>query len=359
MTTANIVGIDPHRKTFTATVLDSRGGELGHAHFPNTRQGHRAGVAWVAGFGAVERWGIEGASGLGRPLAEYLIQTGCDVRDVPPHKTSARQRGRHEGKSDRLDSHRVAAEAQANVRLARAFKAAHSARPDAVRERIALWHNARKSLTKIRIQLLGELDALVHDLPEDLREQLRPMKTVRARVNSLGRLDTSAVADPTVSLRLRLIEQRVTMLRDVIEQDKAITAELTALVAETRSTLTGLVGIAPRAAAEIIVEVGDIRRFTEAGFARFNGTAPIPASSGEGAGEPLRHRLSRGGNRRLNAVIHRMAMVQLRYEPRARAIHDQARANGHTRREAMRVLKRNLSNAIYRTMLRDARGTGS
>ena len=84
------------------------------------------------------------------------------------------------------------------------------------------------------------------------------------------------------------------MLRDVIEQDKAITAELTALVAETRSTLTGLGGIAPRAAAEIIVEVGDIRRFTEAGFARFNGTAPIPASSGEGAGEQLRHRLSRG-----------------------------------------------------------------
>ena len=308
---------------------------------------------------SVERWGIEGASGLGRPLAEHLIQIGCDVRDVPPHKTAARQRGRHEGKTDRLDSHRIAAEAQTNGRLARAFKHAESVRPDSVRERIALWHNARKSLTKIRIQLLGELDALVHDLPEDLRNQLQPMHTVRARVNSLGGLDTSAVADPTVSLRLRLIEQRVTMLRDVIEQDKAITAELTALVAETGSTLTGLVGIAPRAAAEIIVEVGDIQRFTEAGFARFNGTAPIPASSGEGAGEPVRHRLSRGGNRRLNAVIHRMAMIQLRFEPRARAIHDQARANGHTRREAMRVLKRNLSNAIYRTMLRDARRPGS
>ncbi|MGH2406453.1 MAG: transposase [Candidatus Limnocylindrales bacterium] len=128
-----------------------------------------------------------------------------------------------------------------------------------------------------------------------------------------------------------------------------------ACIDEADSTLTGLVGIAPRAAAEIIVEIGDIRRFTEAGFARFSGTAPIPASSNGGGDAPVRHRLSRGGNRQLNAAIYRIAMIQLRYERRARQIHDQARAHGHTRREAMRVLKRNISNAIYRTMLRDAR----
>ena len=174
-------------------------------------------------------------------------------------------------------------------------------------------------------------------------------------MSSLASLDTSAVTDPTVVLRLRLIEHRVAMLRDVLDQDKTAAAELTELVAETKSTLTDMVGIAPRAAAEIIVEVGDVRRFTEAGFARFNGTAPNPATSGEGDGEPVRHRLSRGGNRRLNAAIHRVATTQLRCEPRARQIYDQARANGHTRREAMRVLKRNLSNVIYRTMLRDAR----
>jgi transposase len=355
MKAGNIVGVDPHRKTFTATVLDPRGGELGHAHFPNTRDGHRSGMAWASEFGSIDRWGIEGASGLGRHLAGFLVEAGCDVRDVPPHKTSVRQRGRHEGKTDRLDSRRAAAETQTNPRLARAFKHAAPARPDAVRERLALWHNARKSLTKVRVQLLGELDALVHDLPEDLRRQLPAMKTVSARVNSLSRLDTSEVTDPTVALRLRLIEHRVAMLRDVLEQDKAATAELVELLGETSSTLTKLVGIAPRSAAEIIVEVGDIRRFTQAGFARFNGTAPIPTSSAEGDGEPIRHRLSRGGNRRLNAVIYRIAMIQLRFEPRAREIYDQARTNGHTRREAMRILKRNLSNAIYRTMLRDSR----
>jgi transposase len=195
----------------------------------------------------------------------------------------------------------------------------------------------------------------VHDLPEDLRNQLRPTQTVHARVDSLSRLDTSGVTDPTVAVRLRLIEHRVAMLRDVVEQDKAATAKLTTLVAEANWMLIALVGIAPRAAAETIVEVGDIQRLTDAGFARFNGTAPIPASSGEGENAPIRHRLSRGGNRRLNAAIYRIAMIQLRYEPRARQIHDQARAHGHTCREAMPVLKGHLSNAIYRTMLRDAR----
>lgn len=351
----NIVGVDPHRATFTATVLDMRGGELGHAHFPNTQEGHRAALEWAAGFGPIERWGVEGASGLGRRLAEFLVAADCDVRDVPPHKTSAHGRGRHEGKTDRLDSHRIAVETQTNPRLAPAFKQAVPVAPDAVRDQIALWHNTRTSLTKIRVQLLGELDALVHDLPEALRDQLRPAKTVRARVNALGRLDASAVTDPTVVLRLRLIGHRVAMLRDVLGQDRKATEELARLVGETNSTLTSLVGIAPRAAAELIVEVGDVRRFSEAGFARFNGTAPIPASSGEGGNAPVRHRLSRGGNRRLNAAIYRIAMIQLRYEPRARRIHDQARAHGHTRREAMRVLKRHISNAIYRTMLRDAR----
>jgi transposase len=355
MAEGNIVGIDPHRAIFTATVLDPRVGELGHAHFPNTLEGHGSALAWANGFGLTERWGVEGASGLGRGLAEFLVQGGCDVRDVPPHKTSARGRGRHEGKSDRLDSHRVAAETQANPRLARAFKHAVSAGPDSIRDRMTLWNNARKSLTKVRVQLLGELDALVQDLPENLRGRLGSAKTISARVNAVSRLDVSGVADPTVLLRLRLIEHRVAMLREVLEQDKAATAELAALVEEADSTLVGLVGIAPRAAAEILVEVGDIRRFTEASFARFNGTAPIPASSGEGGNAPVRHRLSRGGNRRLNAAIYRIAMIQLRFEPRARHIHDQARANGHTRREAMRILKRHISNAIFRTMLRDAR----
>ena len=167
-----------------------------------------------------------GCEWLGRHLAEFLVERDFDVRDVPPHKAWIRQRGRHEGKSDRLDSHRVAAETQTNPRLARAFKHATPAAPDSTRDPISLWHNGRKSLTKIRVQLLGELDALVHDLPEELRARLPTMKTVRARVNSLAGLKTTAVTDATLLLRLRLINHRVAMLRDVLEQDKLATAEL-------------------------------------------------------------------------------------------------------------------------------------
>jgi transposase len=99
--------------------------------------------------------------------------------------------------------------------------------------------------------------------------------------------------------------------------------------------------------------VGDPRRFTEGGFARFNGTAPLPASSAEGERRPTRHRLNRGGNRRVNAVLHRMAVTQLRCDDRAKRIYADARQRGHTKKEAMRVVKRHLSNVVYRRMMRD------
>lgn len=109
---------------------------------------------------------------------------------------------------------------------------------------------------------------------------------------------------------------------------------------------------------QLLVEAGDPQRFAgEGGFARFNGTAPLPASSAEGDDEPKRHRLNRGGNRRVNSVLHLMAVTQLRCEPRARQIYDDARRRGHTTKEAMRILKRHLSNVVYRRMIRDLNAT--
>ena len=105
--------------------------------------------------------------------------------------------------------------------------------------------------------------------------------------------------------------------------------------------------------AELLVEVGDPRRFTEGGFARFNGSAPLQASTAEGPGEPVRHRYNPGGNRRINRVLHLMAITQLRHEPRAQALYAKARADGHTKKEARRIFKRHLSNVIYRRMIRD------
>ena len=201
---------------------------------------------------------------MGRHLAEFLIDGGCDVRDVPPHRATRRRRGRHEGKSDTIDACRVAREAQANPQLACAFKQATPAAIDPVREQMALWHNARKSLTKVRVQLLGEIDMLIHELPERLRTPITGAKTMRAKINAFTKASWDPDTEmPAVGLRLRLIAARIDMLQAVLDQDKTATAALSELVASSGSTLTELVGIAPRAAAEILIETGDIDRFTE------------------------------------------------------------------------------------------------
>jgi len=350
----NVIGIDPHKRTLSATVLDRRGGRVAQAHFHVSGEGHRALEAWAAGFGPVARWGIEGASGLGRHTATYLCHTGHDVRDGCPNRTAERGRGRHQGKSDALDADRIAAETLTHPELPAAFKrAAGDTGPDHTREQLALWHKTRRSLVKLRQQLLGEAESLLGDLPEELRAELPDTTAVLPRLTALARRDHGRAWDATTTLRLRLLDAHAELLTELAAQEREATRALGKLVAQAGSTLGELVGLATRSVAELLVEVGDPRRFTEGGFARFNGTAPLPASSGEGPGEPVRHRLNRGGNRNVNAVLHRMAVTQLRCEPRAQEIFANARKGGHTKKEAMRVLKRHLSDVVHRRMLRD------
>jgi len=138
------------------------------------------------------------------------------------------------------------------------------------RHTVRLWHNARTSLRKTRVQLIGELDAMIHDLPEPLQAQLPTTVTVRARVKAVATLDTTGYTDPVVLLRLQLIEHRVAMLTKTLAQDEIAETALTTLVAQAGTTLVDLAGVAARAAAEILVETGDVRRFTEAGFAQIH-----------------------------------------------------------------------------------------
>lgn len=359
----NVVGADPHKRTVTATVLDERGGALGTASFRVSGDGHRSMEAWALGFGPIVRWGIEGASGLGRHTAMYLIGQGHDVRDVCPTRTAERRRHRGQGKSDRLDALRIARETQADAAMPRAFKrAAGDAGPDETHELITLWHKARRSIVTSRRHLLNEAEQLLCELPEALRATLPETSRVRPRLRALVDASIPAVDAPT-ALRVRLLHRHAAAVAELDRQDLEAAGELRRLAQQAGSTLQQLCGIAARTEAELLVEVGDPRRFTgEGGFARFNGTAPLPASSAEGDEEPVRHRLNRGGNRRVNACLHRMAVTQLRCDPRARTIYDDARKRGHTKKEAMRVLKRQLSNVVYRQMTRDLQrrleGTG-
>lgn len=351
----NDVGIDPHKKTLTASVLDARGGVLGTRSFRVSGEGHRAMEDWVVTLGPVRRVGIEGATGLGRHTSVFLIQRGYDVRDVNPTRTAESARKRRQGKTDALDSVRVARETQADPDMPVAFKRAGSdTGPDETSELLALWHKARRSTLTTRQHLLNEAESLICELPESVRRELPDVADVRVRLAALDQRDRGVDHDAATALRLRLLDRHSERIAELDRQETEIAAELAELIARAGSTLGELCGLADRSVAELLVEVGDPRRFAgEGGFARFNGTAPLPASSAEGDGEPVRHRLNRGGNRRVNAVLHRMAVTQRRCEPRAQKIFDDARKRGHTKKEAMRVLKRHLSNVVYRRMLAD------
>ncbi len=350
----HIVGIDPHKRTLTATVLDSRGGVVGTEHFKVSGDGHRALEAWALSFGPVDRWGVEGASGLGRHTAMFLVGRRYDVRDCCATRTADRARQRRQGKSDALDAERIARETLADPQMPRAFKrAAGDAGPDETTELLALWHNARRSLLKTRQHLLNEAEALLVALPEALRAELPVTKRIRPRLTALVGRDRSIRWDAPTALRLRLLEEHAGAIASLDDREREVIGQLGALVRVAESTLDELCGLDTRSTAELLVEVGDARRFTEGGFARFNGTAPLPASSGEGPGEPVRHRLNRGGNRRVNAVLYRMAVTQLRCDPRAQKLYSDARRD-HTKKEAMRILKRQLSNVVWKRMIADA-----
>jgi transposase len=350
----NVVGVDPHKRTLTATVADTRGGILASAHFRVSGAGHRELEAWARQFGQIARWGIEGSASWGRHTAVFLIGRGHDVRDVCANRTPRSDRARQRGKSDTLDSERIAREVLAHPLLPKAFKRAGQEQgPDEQHQLLALWHNRRRSILTSRQQLVGEAESLLCELPLELSEQLPDTKAVKPRLAALERRNRRRRYDAPTKLRLQLLDGYRTQIKALDLEEKQVAAQLDALVDRSGSTLGELSGLSTRSVAELLVEVGDPRRFTEGGFARFNGSAPLPASTAEGPGEPVRHRYNPGGNRRVNAILHRMAVTQLRYEPRAQRIYTNARAGGHTKKEARRILKRHLSNVIYRRMIRD------
>ncbi len=161
----NVVGIDPHKQTLTATVADPRGGIVASEHFHVSGDGHRALEAWAKQFGAIARWGVEGASGWRRHTAMFLTGRGYDVRDVCATRTARNDRARQRGKSDTLDSERIAREVLAHPLLPKAFKRAGQDRgPDELHELLALWHNQRQSILKSRQHLVNEADCAARRL---------------------------------------------------------------------------------------------------------------------------------------------------------------------------------------------------
>ena len=350
----NVVGIDPHKRTLTATVADARGGVFGSAHFRVSGEGHRELEAWALQFGQIARWGVEGSASWGRHTAMFLAGRGHDVRDVCPNRTPRQDRARQRGKSDMLDSERIAREVLAHRCCPRRSSA--RARSKARTSSISCWPCGTTGAGRSS-PAANTWSARPNICSASCRwscaEQLPDTKAVKPRLAALARRNRRRRYDAPTRLRLQLLDGYRAQIKALDLEEKQVVAQLDALVDQNGSTLGELCGLSTRSVAELLVEVGDPRRFTEGGFARFNGSAPLPASTAEGPGEPVRHRYNPGGNRRINAILYRMAVTQLRCEPRAQRIYANARAGGHTKREARRILKRHLSDVIYRRMIRD------
>jgi transposase len=333
-----VIGVDPHKRSATIEIINQREKAIGQGRFGTDTVGYRAMLA--AGRKHPERvWAVEGCTGIGRHVAQRLVADGETVLDVPA-KLSARARVFATGqgrKTDPVDAHSVAVVALRTEGL----------RPVAVDDAtvaLRLLVDRRDQLGQARTDTVSRLHHLLLELIPGGAKKFLSAKQAKAL------LATVRPRDVVGRTRRRLAAELIGELVTIDKNIKTANKELTDLVAATGSRLQELNGIGPSSAARLLGDIADVTRFSSrAHFASWNGTAPIDASSGD----QNRHRLSRAGNRRINRVLHIMAIVQLRYDTEGRAYYRRKRAAGKTPMEAMRALKRRLSDVVYRQMISD------
>jgi len=335
-----VIGMDPHKRSATIEIIDEHEQVLAHGRFGTDTNGYRAMLA--AGRRFPERvWAVEGCAGIGRHIAQRLVADGEPVLDVPA-KLSARVRVFDTGqgrKTDPVDAHSVAVAGLRSPGL-RAVVA------DDGTVALRLLVDRRDELGRARTETISRIHHLLLELvPGGAKKFL-----TRGQASYLLRTAPAPVgiaAQTRHQLACELIDELTTIDAKIRAADK----QLRQLVAAAGSSLIQLNGIGPSGAARLIGDIANIGRFrTAAHFASWNGTAPIEASSGD----QRRHRLSRAGNRRINRVLHIMAVVQLRHDTPGRAYYRRRLAEGKTTMEALRALKRHLSDVVYKRMIHDA-----
>lgn len=348
-----VVGVDPHKHVLSAVALDERGGLLGHWHGEPSERGISALQTWAMERAPAAAWAIESSNSLGRRLALVLTSTGVDVRDVCPTRTADRRRQRPgRGKSDVVDAEAIARELLAHPGLPHAFKSAEAGLPDPRREELAVLVRTRKQLVDRHRRLLNEAEALIGELPARRSERLPSGAGVAPRLTAAARLHLSG--DRLTDLRLQVLRLKAREHRRLVSDGALLERHIAQVLKLMGTHLTALGGLGTLGAAEVLVEVGDPRRFRSAdAFASYTGTAPIPASSAESRGHPVHHRLSRFGNRRLNAVLYIMAVTRIRSDPATQTYVGRLLAAGKTKRDALRILKRRLARLVWMTMMRD------
>jgi transposase len=334
-----IIGVDPHKLSATIEVVDDHESRLGEGRFPTDKAGYAAMVRYVKSW-PERTWAVEGANGAGRPLAQRLLEAGEHVVDVPA-KLAARARLFDTGHGRKTDAHDAHSIAMVAVRTSGLRVLAVDAELEALRMLV----ERREALTRRRVQVVDRLQALLAEL---LPGQAKKNITTGQAKRLLASVRPRDVAGKT---RRRIAAEELTELVAVEAKMKKATAELKTIVLARGSHLMDLPGIGPVVAARILADVGDVARFADRNrFASWTGTAPLDASSGE----VVRHRLSRAGNRRVNHMIHIAAISQLRLDTEGRAYYRRKLANGKRPLEAIRCLKRRISDAIFRQLVTDA-----
>ena len=331
------VGVDAHKHVHAAVAVDDTGRELAHWRGPNTAAGWQQLADWAAALGAPARWGIEGAWNYGRGLAQFLVAGGAAVYEVNARWTAAgRRQARRQGKSDHGDARAVALFVWREAGLpavaaddeAAALDLLATQRDDAVAEGTRLRCRLHQLLTPLDPEYAAHLPKL------HTQAGLRALEGYAAA-------DSRPIQQPRAAAVRRLAQR----LRLVLAQAKDLTTEIRALAAARFTPLTRICGVNLLTAGVLAGILGPGRRFaSDAQLAAYAGAAPLEASS---AGR-VRHRLNRGGHRRLNAILYRIILTQTRRSPAAQAYLARRMGEGKTRREAVRALKRYVIRASWK-----------
>lgn len=340
-----VIGVDSHKHTHTAVAVDEHGHKLGEKTVVATSAGHLELVRWAARF-PDRRFALEDCRHLSRRLSTELVVAGESVTPVPPKlMAGARRSAREPGKSDPIDALSVARAALREPDLP-------TARLDGIDREVRLLVDHREDLVAERTRMQNRLRWHLHELDPGTEPVARSLD--RARVLTALARDLATRAGTVARIARALVER----IRELTLEIDAFERELERLVRQLAPELLGLVGCGVLTAAKLIGEAAGIDRFrSAAAFARHNGTAPLEVWSGN----TERHRLSRKGNRQLNVALHRIAITQVRLGGLGKTYVEHRRAQGDTKTEALRALRRRISDEVYRRMMRDqaARAAGS
>jgi transposase len=341
-----MVGVDPHKGSHTAVVVDRDEQPRGELRVRSSVGQVERLVQWAAPF-EERTWAIEGAGGLGYLLAQQLVAAGERVVDVPP-KLAARVRLLATGSTNKNDPNDARSVAVAALRAS----SLQEVRAEDHVKVMKVWAKRHRDLASHRTRIACRLHAVLCELtPGGFSREISAAQATRL-------LDALEPAGAVAAARHAVAVELVADLCRLDEQLRETKQRITAAVKASKTTLTQLFGVGPIVAATIIGDVADIARFPSRDrFASYNGTAPIEVSSGERRRKIFR--LSRRGNRRLNHAIHMAAVTQIRYRHSpGRAYYDRKIAQGHTGKEAIRALKRRISDAVYRQLRVDADQAG-